>query len=219
MIYNATFIVTNRCNSKCTNCNIWKQTDYSQELSVEEIGKLFSLPELSHITELGISGGEAFIRQDLPQIIEKILEVNPSIQKFYFTSNASLPGKVLAICELVHQHQKKMCLGVSIDGTTEVNQQIRGVDSYDNAVSLLRDVVTQYPDVDAQISFTICERNCKKEILEHIKNLAHELHCDYSFRIAETSEQYYHNTKVDNQLSKEQKELVIQFILQNKMDD
>ena len=64
MIYNANFIITNKCNSRCRNCNIWAN-DKKNDLNVNEINKLFSLNEFRNVTDLGLSGGEPFIRADL----------------------------------------------------------------------------------------------------------------------------------------------------------
>lgn len=219
MIYNANLIITNRCNSKCTNCNIWRYGKDDKSMGIEEIRKLFLLPELSNITELGISGGEPFLRKDLKEVIENIFDVNQKIEKIYLTTNASVPENVINVCRLIEQKHKKMCLGVSIDGNRETNKKVRGVDSYDKAISLIKCIVEKFPTIDVQISFTICKTNCNIQNLEHIKKLSQDLKCDYSFRIAETSEQYYRNSKVDNNLTEEEKALVIEFIINNKLED
>lgn len=219
MIYNANLIITNRCNSKCTNCSIWKEARKEKEMTIEEIEKLFSIKELRGLTELGISGGEPFLRNDLVEVLEAIFKINNNIEKIYLTTNASMKKNVKKVCKLLEEKNKKLCLGISIDGDREINQIIRGVDSYNNAIELIKEIKENYPTVDVQISFTICKRNCKRYILEHIKKIAKQLDCDYSFRIAEISEQYYRNTKVDNDLSKAQMKLVINFIIENKLKD
>ena len=70
---NLTFSVTNLCQSRCRTCSIWKLYENDpdkrkDELSIEEIEKIFK--SLGHVYVCNISGGEPFLRQDFPQIIE-----------------------------------------------------------------------------------------------------------------------------------------------------
>jgi len=59
-----TFSITNRCNSRCKTCNIWKiPAEESEELSLDEIELIFK--SMDKLYFLNISGGEPFLRKDL----------------------------------------------------------------------------------------------------------------------------------------------------------
>ena len=63
---NGTVIVTYRCNARCTMCNRYKcPSKPEEEISIETIKKL---PEM-YFTN--ITGGEPFIREDLPEIVRE----------------------------------------------------------------------------------------------------------------------------------------------------
>lgn len=57
---------TYRCPMKCKMCNIWfNPTNKSEEIKASD---LKSLPKLKFIN---LTGGEPFIREDLPEIVEE----------------------------------------------------------------------------------------------------------------------------------------------------
>ena len=67
-----TYSVTAACQSKCKTCNIGLKYQQdperkSKDLSLEEIEKIFE--SLGQIYFFNISGGEPFLRKDLPEII------------------------------------------------------------------------------------------------------------------------------------------------------
>ncbi len=62
----ASIILTYRCPMRCQMCNIWQNpTDRNEELTAAD---LRSLPKLKFIN---LTGGEPFIREDLPEIVEE----------------------------------------------------------------------------------------------------------------------------------------------------
>lgn len=218
MIKNANFLVTDRCNSRCTNCNIWNQTT-SEDLSVPEIVQLFSLEELSALKELGITGGEPYIRDDILEVFEAIFTTNKSFNTIYLTTNASFNDRVLESLSLINMYIDNINLGVSIDGRENINKKIRGVNNYHKAIELLSQVKKKFSKVKTSISMTINSINCNENDLNHIKQLANELQCDYSFRLATTNESYYKNSMKNFEFSENMKETLIKFIIDNKLKD
>jgi MoaA/NifB/PqqE/SkfB family radical SAM enzyme len=69
--FNITLSVTYRCPSRCLTCNITKRK--AQELTPEEYRRIFgSLGKKAYWVT--ISGGEPFLRSDLPEIVDAIVE-------------------------------------------------------------------------------------------------------------------------------------------------
>jgi MoaA/NifB/PqqE/SkfB family radical SAM enzyme len=91
-----TFFVTSRCNAACSYCFYSKNLNQSaNELSPSEIGRLFS--SFGPLIRVLISGGEPFLRDDLPQIIHAICKhSNP--HHITIPTNGLLTGKITA-CE------------------------------------------------------------------------------------------------------------------------
>ena len=85
MPIDAVVAVTYRCNSRCIMCNIGKIKDYP-ELSV---GAYKKLP--SSLKDINISGGEPFLRHDLPQIIKVVKKQCPKAHIILSTSFLRVP--------------------------------------------------------------------------------------------------------------------------------
>jgi MoaA/NifB/PqqE/SkfB family radical SAM enzyme len=61
------FNVTNRCNLRCRFCNVPSLPN--PDMSIEQIGVAFDRLEEIGIPVLGVTGGEPFLRADLPEIL------------------------------------------------------------------------------------------------------------------------------------------------------
>lgn len=219
MLRNINIIVTNRCNSRCRNCNIWKKENKDDELWPEDIAGIFKLDGFERIEEVGLSGGEPFLRKDINEIILAIVKNNKALKSLYLTTNASMRDRVLDTCELICDVGiENPNIGVSLEGTQEVNRIVRGVDSYNNAINLLKDIKNKYPSINTSISLTICKENCKEDILEHVYNLSKELDCGFSFRLAAESD-YYGNEGQGFKIDSDSRKMLIKFIMDHDLDD
>ena len=74
----ANFAITYRCNSRCQNCNIWHK-EPENELTLTEIIKFFTVNRdfLKKVASVQLTGGEPFLREDLPQIAATITKNIP----------------------------------------------------------------------------------------------------------------------------------------------
>ncbi|MFB3889451.1 MAG: radical SAM/SPASM domain-containing protein [Candidatus Bathyarchaeia archaeon] len=127
-----TFSVTNSCNSRCKTCNIWqlypeKPEKKTEELKLWEFEKTFASLGKS-IFWATLSGGEPFLRADLSEICEALVETcRPSIVNI--PTNSLLPETI----EKKTQEILEMCRDVSVivnlslDGVGQTHDGIRGV--------------------------------------------------------------------------------------------
>ena len=119
--YATHFIVTWRCNLRCTGCDAW-QRDAAPELNADQWRRIFEqIPTLDIVK---IIGGEPFVRDDLADIVNTIREVvDPFILQL--VTNATLTERVLSFVE---QHAwPGLHLRVSLDGLEETHDNARGV--------------------------------------------------------------------------------------------
>ncbi|MDP2924180.1 MAG: radical SAM protein [Candidatus Omnitrophota bacterium] len=69
--YIVSFVVTERCNARCTTCDLWKNLDASQELSTQEYkDMLYKLHTFTPNCAINFTGGEPFAREDFCEILE-----------------------------------------------------------------------------------------------------------------------------------------------------
>ena len=105
-----THSVTFACQSKCKTCNIghrWLENPKisDNDLSLEEIEKIYK--SIGTIYFFNISGGEPFLRKDLPSIVELAMKyLKPGI--VHTPTNALMPVKikkqVIEILEIIKKY-------------------------------------------------------------------------------------------------------------------
>lgn len=92
-LYQLNFAVTYYCESRCKNCLIWTRGKGARngELTLDEIQKFASLD--SDYRWIRFTGGEPFIREDLPQIIQAFVNKSKKLNYVNITTNAFNPEK------------------------------------------------------------------------------------------------------------------------------
>jgi len=122
--YFVTYLITKRCNLKCSFCEVWhNQNNSEDELSPHQIEQMFA--KLKNIDVLRISGGEPFLRNDIGEIINRI-DSAASPKMVHFTTNGTLSDNIIkAITEISHPH--KIHIKISLDALGARHDEIRGV--------------------------------------------------------------------------------------------
>lgn len=112
---NGTVIVTYRCNARCNMCNRYLHPSRpEEELTLETIRKL---PKM-YFTN--VTGGEPFIREDLPEIIRELYRRSDRI---VISTNGFFTDRILALAREFPQ----VGIRISIEGLEETNNAIRGL--------------------------------------------------------------------------------------------
>ncbi len=144
---NGTVIVTYRCNARCTMCNRYKAPSLpEEEISIETIKKL---PKM-YFTN--ITGGEPFIRQDLPDIVRELYKKSDRI---VISTNGFFTDRIIKLCE----EFPKVGIRISIEGLEETNNSIRGLpDGFNRGYTTLKKLVEmKHPDVG--FGMTVQDKN------------------------------------------------------------
>jgi MoaA/NifB/PqqE/SkfB family radical SAM enzyme len=122
---NVTISTTFRCNSRCLTCNVYERP--VDELSAEEWDRVFrSLGRA--VVWFTFSGGEPFLRKDLPEIIESAWRhCRPRV--INIPTNGTFPDRIVAAVERLTASLRRtqLVINVSLDGVGERNDVIRGL--------------------------------------------------------------------------------------------
>ena len=114
---NGTVIVTYRCNARCSMCNRYKAPSKpEEELSIETIKKL---PKM-YFTN--ITGGEPFIRTDLPDIVRELYKKSDRI---VISTNGFFTDRIVSLAKEFPQ----IGIRISIEGLEKTNNEIRGLEN------------------------------------------------------------------------------------------
>ena len=124
--------VTNMCNSRCKTCFIWKLYREHPELKekefkTEEFEKTFQSIG-KRVAWVTMSGGEPYLRPDLPKICELIFENNtPGIMNI--ATNALLPDTIKNQTKRILEdcNDATIIVNISLDGLNSKHDEIRGV--------------------------------------------------------------------------------------------
>ena len=105
---NLTVSVSYRCNSRCKTCNVYERK--VKEFSLEEFDRAFqSIGSAPYWVT--ISGGEPFLRNDLPGIVESAVEyLKPSI--IHLPTNAIATDRILSHTEKILEMLKDRELNI-----------------------------------------------------------------------------------------------------------
>ncbi len=134
-----TYNVTNRCNARCAMCEIhsWGG-DAAAELTATDFGALVRDPLLRHLEVVRVTGGEPFLRNDLPEIYAHAA-AETGCKIFYVTTNGSLPSRVEEFVRASAGGRARLHIQVSLDALTDAHDRMRGVDGIgEKAVETLR---------------------------------------------------------------------------------
>ena len=132
---------TVRCNSKCRMCSIW-QMEPGDELTIEEFDRLLMDPFMKGIRWVNLTGGEPFLRKDLPEMIDLLSKRCPDLEIIAIPTNGFLPERierdVKRSLELLKGTDILLSVTVSIDGVGEQHDEIRCIPGgFDKALDTL----------------------------------------------------------------------------------
>ena len=127
--------VTHDCLARCIMCNIWKIPPEVPNLSVEEWIRLLHSPILSGLVEMDITGGEPFLRNDLPDLFRGIAGLKAqrlkALKSVAVTTNGLLTKRVLEFTDLILREFEPAGLDLvvvcAVDATGPIHDAVRNV--------------------------------------------------------------------------------------------
>ena len=126
-LFQVIYHVTRKCNARCLSCFSWRRTEIdTPELDLEELGRITS--SMPKFPWLLLSGGEPFLRPELPAIISMFYENNEA-RHISLPTNALLPERISEMTEEICVLAKEATLNLvlSIDGVGDEHDRMRGI--------------------------------------------------------------------------------------------
>jgi MoaA/NifB/PqqE/SkfB family radical SAM enzyme len=182
----AIIAVTYKCNSRCLTCNIWKKTPHKE--AAPAVYK--KLP--SSLIDINITGGEPFLRDDLPEII-KIIKNRCPKSRIIINSNGLSTQKVYYLSRKIVKIDPRVAIRISIDGWTKIHNQIRGLPkAFYQAKKTLR-LLKKIPIKDLGVSYTLIDKN-KNQMLK-VFEFCQKNNLQFSLTVATDSTIYFGKNK------------------------
>jgi len=161
-----TLCVTNRCNLRCRYCY---ESDYDRtrdEMTTEEILRLIDELYAMGTRYISVNGGEALLRDDLEQIVDKIK--SKRILCHLSTNGLLVPQRISLL-------RKVDSIAISLDGREEDNDLNRGKGSYQKIIAAFDALKKE--EIPFHVHTVLTRQN--KDALEELMPLAKE----YGFRV------------------------------------
>ena len=178
----AIIAVTLNCNSRCVMCDIWKN-EMEDEMAPREYE---GLP--SSLKEINISGGEPFLRNDLPEILAIIRSRCPGV-RLVMSTHGFLTDRIRSAAKELKRVAPELALRISIDGLETTHERVRGIPG-----GFLRDmeslrVLKETGFEDLGIAMTVMKDNVSE--IEDVYQLSQRLGVDFSITVATDSDIYF----------------------------
>lgn len=218
----ANFAVTYRCDGRCTTCNIWKSPP-GDELTLDEIRGFFQENRglFREVESIQLTGGEPFLRDDLPEIMEAIDDrINGCT--FWVPTNGLSPELIRESTEraLAKLRTGRIGVSVSIDGLEETHDRQRGIEgSYMLAQETLRklsDLKKTKPQMMLSVGMTLTPENLKEAPI--VQRDAYKRGADFSLRPLNVSDIYYKNDDFGTTYDKDTLYKTLRAVAKNALD-
>ena len=178
-LFQLTHFVTSACDARCTHC-FYAVNRAGRELTLDEISRVAH--SIGCLRFLLISGGEPFLRTDLPGIVEAYFH-ETSFMSLSIPTNGLKTREILEavrrICSI--SPDLSFSLSVSLDGFQELHDGLRGVKGiFENALRTLggaRELQGQYRNLYVGVVTTLMKEN-QGELDRFIDFIFNEFHPD-----------------------------------------
>lgn len=140
------FFVTSKCNSHCQHCFYWRNFNEKEDLDLKEIKRISS--SLPSFSDLLLSGGEPFLREDLADITKVFFE-NNKIKTVNIPTNGLLKEKILKDIFKISQIDPRLSVYInfSLDGPAKIHNFIRGVpENFEKTIATLKSLYEKSRD-------------------------------------------------------------------------
>jgi len=178
----AIIAVTLKCNAKCIMCDIWKR-EPGQEVEPPFYQRL-----PSSLREVNITGGEPFLREDLPEII-KVIHNRCDSPRIVISSNGLLPKRIKDSMNRIIKIDDEIAVRISVDAVGKKHDELRGISgAFGKAMESLS-ILKQDGVRDLGIALTIMDRNVLE--IKKVYDLANEIGVEFSISTVTSSPIYF----------------------------
>ena len=182
----AILAVTYRCDARCQMCNIW-QIEPQEHLTVEDYAKVPST-----LRDVNISGGEAFMRKDIVDIVKAVHDKCDG-PRIVISTNGFRTEQVVTRMEALRKSIPDIGIGVSLDGIGEIHDKIRGIkNAYDKTLKTLQ-ALKEREFKNVRIGFTAMNDNAQE--MKKVYDLAQSFGFQFTTAVAQNSEIYFSTQK------------------------
>lgn len=194
--------ITYLCNCDCVMCGMHHMIS-RKDFSANELKAILSDKLFSHVRGIGINGGEPFLKEDLVECCEAMLDVLSDLNEFNIISNGFFTEKILSklaqIKEIAAGRNVKVNLSISVDGINDMQDLHRGrKNAFINADKTIRSILSckdKYVD-SLNVICTITKINISR--INEVEAWAESLGIEVSYNIATVNVRIENENRLEN---------------------
>jgi MoaA/NifB/PqqE/SkfB family radical SAM enzyme len=203
----AIIALTYRCDARCEMCNIW-QLKPQEFLSVDDYAKV-----PASLKDINVSGGEAFMRKDVVDIV-KIIHQKCDNPRIVVSTNGFRTRQIIAAMEELRRSIPGIGVGVSLDGMGETHNRIRGVPhAWENATATLQQL-KERGFTNVRIGFTAMNENAHE--MRQVYDMACEMGFQFTTAVAQNSDIYF-STQVNQDVASDTLYDALGYVMQHEL--
>ena len=122
--FKLTVALTDRCDCRCRGCWIWKKPKETELTPGECADLLSSVPSIRWVN---LTGGEIFLRDDVPKIVEALCTAQPRLAVLDFPTTGQRTERILAdVATIAAMGIPRLLVTVSVEGPPDHHDRTRG---------------------------------------------------------------------------------------------
>lgn len=189
--------ITYLCNFDCVMCGMHHMVN-RKDFSARELGNILGNELFSKVKSVGVNGGEPFLKPDMIECIDVMIDKLPLLEQFYFISNGFYTDKIVTslkcIKEKCNKKGIKVNISISVDGINDMQDFHRGkqgafVHAEATLNELLKNRECYFDQID--IICTITKYNIER--INEVEAWANSLGVEVAYNIATA------NVRIENE--------------------
>ncbi|MBF0122124.1 MAG: radical SAM protein [Candidatus Omnitrophica bacterium] len=154
--------VTSKCNLFCKHCFVKNELfSKSPDLTLQQISNISQ--QLGRLSEVDLSGGEPFLREDIFEIY-KLFVLNNRINIFSIPTNGTLTEQIVSNVRKILEYGriKHVSIILSIDGPRIIHDKMRGSRCFDKVIETYERIAPlkkSYPCLGIRVNTVLTRHN------------------------------------------------------------
>lgn len=191
------FPITYKCNFDCVMCGM-KNLIHKDDFSSNDIRQILQDKAFSKIEGVGLNGGEPFLKNDLIECVDVLIECLPKLSYLNIISNGYFTDKIITVLPEIKSrcktHNVFLDLTLSLDAVGELQDFHRGKkNSFVNLVNTVEKLIQSPCDYYDKIAFNCTITRYNIFNICEVENFADKygIHVDYDIAAP--------NVRIDNE--------------------
>lgn len=194
--------ITHLCNFDCVMCGMHHMVG-RKDFSASELGRILEDKLFCKVKNVGVNGGEPFIKPDLIDCIDVLINKLPLLESINFISNGFYTDKILTSLKLIKEKCDKkgiqIKLSISVDGIGDMQEFHRGAKgAFTNAENTIKKLLEKRDMYVNQFDIICTITKYNIERINEVEAWANSLGVDVAYNIATANVRIENEDKIED---------------------